>query len=92
MRLRALPYQELWLYVDLAAERSLAAEKAGRKIVVEIKVFGTSSPVAELERAIRLDSDVIEWYKQQGRGWQTQMNTLLRAYMEECEAQASSSR
>ena len=40
---------------------------------------------------LRLDSDVIEWYKQQGRGWQTQMNALLRAYMEECETQASSS-
>lgn len=39
---------------------------------------------------LRLDSDVIAWYKGQGRGWQTQMNALLRAYMEECEAQASS--
>ena len=39
---------------------------------------------------LRLDSDVIDWFKQQGRGWQTQMNALLRAYMEAHEAQAQS--
>ena len=48
-------------------------------------------PRTKTQLTIRLDSDVIEWYRRQGRGWQTQMNTLLRAYMEECEAQASSS-
>jgi hypothetical protein len=47
-----IQYKELRLYADLAAERPLAAEKSGRKIVVEIKVFGTPSPVTELERAI----------------------------------------
>ena len=48
-------------------------------------------PRTKTQLTIRLDSDVIEWYRRPGRGWQTQMNTLLRAYMEECEAQASSS-
>lgn len=31
---------------------------------------------------IRLDDDVIEWYKSQGRGYQTRINQLLRRYME----------
>ncbi len=31
---------------------------------------------------IRLDNDVLEWYKKQGRGYQTKINSLLRAYME----------
>ena len=31
---------------------------------------------------IRLDSDVLAWYKAQGRGYQTRINALLRAYME----------
>ncbi len=31
---------------------------------------------------LRLDSDVLAWFKTQGRGYQTRMNTLLRAYME----------
>jgi len=32
---------------------------------------------------IRLDSDVLEWYKQHGPGYQTRINALLRAYMQE---------
>lgn len=31
---------------------------------------------------LRIDSDVLEWFKSQGRGYQTQINLLLRAYME----------
>jgi uncharacterized protein (DUF4415 family) len=30
---------------------------------------------------IRLDSDVLEWYKHQGPGYQTRMNAILRMYM-----------
>jgi uncharacterized protein (DUF4415 family) len=32
---------------------------------------------------IRLDHQVLEWFKAQGRGYQTRINALLRAYMEE---------
>jgi uncharacterized protein (DUF4415 family) len=32
---------------------------------------------------LRMDSDVIEWFKKQGQGYQTKINSLLRAYMEE---------
>ena len=32
---------------------------------------------------LRVDGDVVDWYKKQGRGYQTRINTLLRAYMEE---------
>jgi uncharacterized protein (DUF4415 family) len=31
---------------------------------------------------LRLDQDVLDWFKAQGRGYQTQINSLLRAYME----------
>ncbi|MGH9455392.1 MAG: BrnA antitoxin family protein [Terriglobia bacterium] len=32
---------------------------------------------------IRVDSDVLEWYKKQGPRYQTRINALLRAYMQE---------
>jgi uncharacterized protein (DUF4415 family) len=32
---------------------------------------------------LRVDSDVVDWYKKQGRGYQTRINSLLRAYMVE---------
>jgi uncharacterized protein (DUF4415 family) len=47
-------------------------------------------PRTKSQLTLRLDSDVIDWFKQQGRGWQTQMNALLRAYMEERQAQVRS--
>ena len=31
---------------------------------------------------LRLDSDVLEWFKSQGQGYQTRINKLLRRYME----------
>jgi len=31
---------------------------------------------------IRLDADVLDWFKSQGKGYQTKINTLLRRYME----------
>lgn len=31
---------------------------------------------------LRIDQDVIEFFKEQGRGYQTKINQLLRAYME----------
>lgn len=30
---------------------------------------------------LQIDSDVLEWFKSQGRGYETQINTLLREYM-----------
>ena len=32
--------------------------------------------------SLRIDSDVIEWFRKQGAGYQSRMNALLRAYME----------
>lgn len=31
---------------------------------------------------IRLDSDVLEWFKAQGRGYQTRINAVLRSFVE----------
>jgi uncharacterized protein (DUF4415 family) len=36
--------------------------------------------------SLRLDSDVLDWFKQQGKGYQTRINAVLRAYMEAHEA------
>lgn len=50
------PYRLKWelttLYVDLAAEKAIAAEKDNQKIAVEIKSFVGKSEMADLEQAI----------------------------------------
>ncbi len=40
------------LYVDIAAEKSITAEKQGRKILVEVKSFLGRSFVNDLEQAV----------------------------------------
>ena len=41
-------------------------------------------PVPRKEQlTIRIDSDVLEWYRRQGPGYQTRINALLRDYMQE---------
>ena len=32
--------------------------------------------------SLRIDSDVVKWFKAQGPGYQSRMNALLRAYMQ----------
>jgi len=39
-------------------------------------------PPAKLQLTIRLDADVLNWLKANGRGYQTRINRILRAAME----------
>jgi uncharacterized protein (DUF4415 family) len=38
--------------------------------------------IAKKQLTIRLDEDVIDWFKSQGKGYQTRMNAVLRQFME----------
>jgi uncharacterized protein (DUF4415 family) len=50
-------------------------------------------PVAKKSQVtLRVDSDVLTWFKMQGRGYQTHINTLLRAYMQAHKQESRSSR
>ena len=35
----------------------------------------------KVNQTLRLDADVVEAYRRQGRGWQTRINTVLRTHM-----------
>jgi XisH protein len=45
-------FEDVYLYADLGAEKTLAAEKGTEKIAVEIKVFGSVSNFSELQKAV----------------------------------------
>lgn len=47
-----LPFATRTAYIDILAEKPVTAEKAGRKIAVEVKTFGGASQMAELEKAV----------------------------------------
>lgn len=41
-----------------------------------------SFPGSKDQITIRLDSDMVQWFRGQGRGYQTRINAVLRAYYE----------
>ena len=56
-----------------AAPEADAAWLRGAKIVM---------PEPKKAVSIRLDRDITEWFQRQGRGYQTRINAVLRAYVE----------
>lgn len=44
---------------------------------VEAKITPEKKPIA-----LRLDADVLEWMRSQGKGYQSRINAVLRAYYE----------
>jgi len=47
-----IEFKGLRLYAELGAEKTIAAERSGRRIVVEIKVFSSPSLISELEKTV----------------------------------------
>jgi uncharacterized protein (DUF4415 family) len=39
------------------------------------------SPKSKVPISIRLDADVVDSFRSMGKGWQTQVNAILRAYL-----------
>jgi uncharacterized protein (DUF4415 family) len=65
--------------IDLSDIPEIPPEMFARGIIRR----GLKPVVRKKQLTLRMDSDVIEWFKKQGRGYQTKINSLLRAYMEE---------
>lgn len=63
--------------IDLSDSPELTPEMFARAIVRR----GLPSAPRKSQLTLRLDQDVLEWFRQQGQGYQTQINALLRAYM-----------
>ena len=41
---------------------------------------GLPMPLKKEQIALRIDADVVGWFRAQGAGWQTRMNAVLKAY------------
>lgn len=64
--------------IDLSDCPEVTPEQFAKAVVR--RVLPTAKNKAQV--TLRIDSDVLEWFKSQGRGYQTHINALLRAYME----------
>lgn len=78
-----------WSREDLARARPAAEvlpEIMGAALAAEMlqpkKPGRPKAPSPKVPTAIRLDADVLEVFKSQGRGWQTRINQALREWLE----------
>ncbi len=60
----------------------VTAALAVEKIVRDIVRQGLPTAPRKAAISLRLDADVLDWFRTQGTGYQTRINAVLRAYME----------
>ena len=52
------------------------------KVVRHIARRGLPAPPRKEAISLRLDAEVLDWFRARGPGYQTRINAVLRAYME----------
>jgi uncharacterized protein (DUF4415 family) len=77
-----------WTRLDRQTDREIAKAVAGDPDTFEesarwIGKMGRLVASKPKERlTVRFDTDVVDWFRGQGRGYQTRMNAVLRSYFE----------
>ena len=75
-----------WRRVDAAGESELAAAAASDPdaLPTDAAFWNTAKlvmPERKVPVSLRLDRDVVDWFKSRGRGYQSRINAVLRSYM-----------
>jgi uncharacterized protein (DUF4415 family) len=67
---------------DEAIDRAIIDDPDAAPILDEawFRTAAFHDPISKQPTSIRLDSDVLDWFRGQGRGWQTRVNLILRTY------------
>ena len=73
-RATSLPEEEL--------ERSIAADPDDVHEQIDWNKAIIGLPSLKKHINIRVDTDVLDWFRSQGRGYQTMMNNVLRAFVD----------
>jgi len=68
--------------IDLSDAPEITPEMFAKAVVRR----GLKPAPSKQQVTIRLDDDVLEWFRAQGEGYQARINSLLRAYMEAHQA------
>lgn len=75
-----------WDAVKRMTEEELGASIAADPDDVHEPIDWTQAikglPPRKRDIHIRIDEDVLDWFRQTGRGYQTRINSVLRAFME----------
>ena len=73
-RVRALTHEEIEASIDFEDEGEFS----------EGEVFAGPPPLPppKEQLTLRIDQDIVNWFKDTGKGYQTRINTVLRRYVE----------
>lgn len=69
--------------IDLSEDPELTPEMFSGALVRK----GLKPVPRKKQITLRIDEDVLDWFRRRGRGYQTQINELLREYMKAHDAQ-----
>jgi uncharacterized protein (DUF4415 family) len=72
--------------IDFSDAPKVTPEAFARAVV---RRGGVQARANKVPLTLRVDPEVLEWFKARGQGYQTEMGTLLRAYMDEHLKRAS---
>ena len=64
--------------IDLSDIPEVSTERFAKAIVRR----GLNAVRRKSQVTLRIDSEVIDWFRARGRGYQTQINSILKAYKE----------
>ena len=86
-----------WARIDAMTEEEIdaAARADPDNLPLDAEFFRHAkiiTPPPKKAIHLRIDSDVLGWFKSQGKGYQTRMNAVLRAYMEALSSQSNQRR
>ncbi len=69
---------------EIELERDIADDSEFRDVPVDWHLAANAvMPMAKKLLSLRLDAEVIDWFKLQGPGYQTRMNAVLRAFVDQ---------
>ena len=71
-----------WERLRREAEAGIEPEKDPDEAEFDWSQAQVTMPRPKQPISVRLDADVLEFFKAQGRGYQTRINAVLRSYME----------
>jgi uncharacterized protein (DUF4415 family) len=72
-----------WARIDAMTEEELEASiDHAEEGEIDWSTLQVGIPGPKQQLTVRLDRDVIAWFKAQGAGYQTRMNAVLRSYVE----------
>jgi len=78
--------QSDWKKIDLMKDEDInlseLPELSPEKFVKAVVRKGLKPLANKTQITLRVDTDVLNWFKAQGQGYQTNINALLKAYME----------